>query len=333
MRFLSNILILVIVFALFQTVSAEWAKQEVGTLSWLRSIHFVDSNTGWIGGSKGTLLSTRNGGDTWERIPKFTDDTIRDVFFLDKNTGWILCERSIFNLGRKAPSYLMKTNDGGKKWERFEFENKQRQRMTKIFFAKNGFGLAIGETGALFGLEDDNQSWKKLAAPSSYLMLDGVFTDDLNGAIVGGGGIILFTEDAGASWNQAYKSGDTKSKLNSVFFANKRNGWTAGSNGKIYHTINGGKYWRLQKTNTARNLNDVFFTDTAEGWAVGDNGTILHTTTAGNIWRQMTRRSTHKLEKVFFNGKIGWIVGFGGTILKYEKGIARKTRRPEFRTR
>jgi photosystem II stability/assembly factor-like uncharacterized protein len=333
MRFVAKITFLLFIFASFQTARAEWLKQNVNTFAWLRTIHFADANNGWIGGSRGTFLKTEDGGAHWKQIQKFTDDTIREVYFSDKNTGWLLCERDVFNLGTKSPSYLMKTNDGGVNWDRIEFENKQRRRITKIFFAKNGFGLAIGETGTIFGLKDDNVTWAKLASPSSYLMLDGVFTDNLHGTIVGGGGTILFTEDAGASWNQAFISGDAKSKLNSVFFINDRNGWAAGSQGMVYQTVNGGRFWRLQKTNIEENLNDIYFASTAEGWAIGDNGTILHSTTAGNVWRTEEMRSKHKLEKIFFIGKKGWIVGFGGTLLSYEIGSESDSNRPKFRTR
>ncbi len=161
--------------------------------------------------------------------------------------------------------------------------------------------------------------------PVRYLMLDGIFNDDSHGAIVGAGGTILFTEDAGLSWNESNISGDSNAKLNSVFFINQKTGWTVGTKGKIYQTFNGGKVWREQNSNTAKNLTDVFFCDTAQGWAVGEEGLILHTTTAGNIWTTIEPKVKHKLEKIFFTGKKGWAVGFGGTILSYIEGAAKNS--------
>lgn len=333
MRFATKFLLILIVFAAFNTANAGWKKQSSNTFAWLHAVHFVDANTGWIGGSKGTLLRTSDGGKIWERKYKFTDDTIRDIFFIDKNYGWVLCERNIYSLGPNPPSYLMKTTDGGKSWEKVDFRTSQRRRITSIFFSKGGFGMAVGETGAVFGLQSDKYSWKKLRSPSRYLILDGAFIDDLRGTIVGGGGTIMFTEDAGLSWNQAYVSGKSKSKLNSVFFIDDRTGWVVGSNGKILRTNSGGKFWRPQRSKTKSNLTDVSFISSNEGWAIGENGTILHTTTSGNYWNQIRSRLNHKLEKIFFYGRKGWIVGFGGTILSYEPGNRKNADRPRFRTR
>ncbi len=119
--------------------------------------------------------------------------------------------------------------------------------------------MAVGESGVLLALRDDGKKWKRIASPTRHLLLDGKFTGDFHGAIVGAGGTVLFTEDAGASWNSATIQGAAKPKLNKVFFINKKSGWTIGGAGKIYQTINGGKSWREQNSGTTENLIDVFF--------------------------------------------------------------------------
>ncbi len=320
MILVGKILIFLLFAASFQTAHANWTKQESNTLAWLRDVYFVNENKGFIAGSGGILLATEDGGKTWKKEKNFTSDTIRQIYFSDEKTGWLLCERNIFNLGANSPSYLLKTTDGGKQWEQMNFGN-GRNRIAKIFFTKNGFGLAVGEAGALFALQDDAKTWKKNPSPIRYLILDGIFTDNFHGSMVGAGGTILFTDDAGASWSQATIFGNSNAKLNSVFFINQKNGWTVGTNGKIYQTINGGKTWREQNSNVSSNLSDIFFSNTAEGWAVGEDGTILHTTTAGNIWTLENSKVQHKLEKVLFVGKKGWAVGFGGTILHYAENV------------
>ncbi|MCB1024828.1 MAG: hypothetical protein KDB79_10585 [Acidobacteria bacterium] len=313
-----------------QAVHAEWRKRQVNSLAWLHSVYFVDQDTGWIGGSKGTLLHTVDGGKTWTKKFEVTNDNIRQVVFTDKKNGWLLCERDIFSLGAAGASYLLKTENGGETWSRTDFKAAKRQRVTKLFFSKNGFGLAIGETGALFGLEDDNRSWKRLTLPSSYLMSGGVFLDNMRGTIVGGGGTILFTDDAGITWNKGFISGNSASKFNSVFFNDEKVGWAVGSGGIIAQTVNSGRLWRQQKSGTTEKLNDIYFLNSAEGWAIGDRGVMLHTTTAGNIWRNVDPGSDHRLESIFFSGDHGWVVGFGGVVLEYQKDHDRNMPRPKF---
>lgn len=331
-----KILVLSLFLICSQIVKADWVKQNSNTLSWLQDVYFLNEQTGWIVGSGGTYLATKDGGKTWTKEKKFTEDAIRQIYFTDEQTGWLLCERDLYALGANSPSYLLQTTDGGVNWERIEFADNQRKRITKFFFAKSGAGLAVGEGGAFFAMREDKKLWKKLPSPARYLIFDGLFTDDAHGVVVGAGGSILFTEDAGLSWNQAAIFGDQNSKLNSVFFINPKNGWTVGAQGKIYQTVNGGKIWREQKSNVAQDLSDIFFNNTAEGWAVGDEGTILLTNTAGNVWTTVKTNVTHKLEKVFFTGKKGWAVGFGGTILAYDENVKNSNSAsptPKLRTR
>lgn len=325
MKFVKNISIFIAVLICFQTANADWEKQNSNSLAWLRTVYFVNEKTGWIGGSNGTFLMTKDGGDVWKQTEKFTGDAIRQIYFSDEKNGWLLCERDIFSLGKNSPSYLLKTSNGGTDWEKIEFLTNGRVRIAKIFFAKNGLGFAVGESGAIFVLQDDEKTWKKQPSPVRNLLLDGAFTDKRNGVLVGGGGNIFFTDDAGISWNKSNIYGAPDVKLSSVFFINKNAGWTTGSEGKIFQTVSGGKNWREQKSGVDVNLNDIFFRNTAEGWAIGDEGTILHTTNAGNVWTKVDLKVRHKLEKLFFNGNDVWAVGFGGTILRDDVSNQTKT--------
>jgi len=319
MFFAKKIIFVLCCLICFQTAkAADWKIQESGTFAWLRDVYFLNANKGFIAGSSGTLLLTEDGGKSWKPQKTFTEDTIKQVYFSDENTGWLFCQKNIYNRGADAPSYLLKTIDGGASWEKTNLTS-GRERIAKIFSNKNGLMMAVGESGVLFVLQDDGKSWKKTALATQYLLLDGGFTDEFRAVIVGAGGSVFFTEDAGASWNKAFVSGDVKTKFNRVFFVNKNSGWAVGTQGKIYQTFNGGKSWRAQTSGVAADLTDVFFLNTAEGWAVGDGGAILHTTTAGNIWTAINQSVNRKIERIFFVGGKGFAVGFGGTILSLDR--------------
>ena len=325
-------LILFIFLIFIQTANGGWTKIDSKSLAWFQTISFTDDKKGFIGGTNGTLLTTNDGGETWKQSEKFTNDTIRKIYFTDENNGWLLCERDKFNLGANSPSYLLNTKDGGKSFGRVEFENIRRERIADIFFSKYGIGFAVGESGAIFSMQDDRTTWKKQAAPTRFLLVGGVFHNNSHAIIVGGGGNILFTEDSGFTWQNATLTGKPKSRFNSVFFLNEKTGWTVGTDGKIYQTVNGGKMWRDQKSGINTELNDIAFLDTREGFAIGADGTVLYSATAGNIWTTMNSGTTHRLEKLYFNGKKCWAVGYGGTILFYQKGTSSKDK-PKLKVR
>lgn len=334
MKKIGKIFIFALCLIFIQNVNANWVKKSTNTLAWLHDVWFFDENKGFIVGSGGTFLETKDGGKTWTKRKNFTEDTILQITFSDNSNGWFLCERNIYNRGANASSYLMKTSDGGENWEKIEFKDGGRTRMTKIFFNSNGKGLAIGENGALFELQNDLQTWKKSFSPIRYLLLDGIFTDEKKPVLFGGGGSILFSDDAGITWNAANVFGEKPSKFNAAFFINQKNGWAVGTSGKIFQTVSGGKTWREQNSGVSADLTDVVFLTTSEGFAVGNEGTILHTTTAGNVWVAEKTKVRHRLEKVFFIGSKGFAVGFGGTILVYEKNQTnRNDNKPTLRSK
>lgn len=316
-----------------QTVNAEWVRQRSKSFAWLRDVQFVSESKGWIVGTDGVILSTTDGGATWAQVPKFTTDTFRQIYFTDENGGWILCERNVYTRGQNATSYLRKTSDGGNTWERIEFEDAGRQRVTKLLFNSKGRGTAFGEGGLFYKLQEDGRTWKASKSAIHFLLLDGAFGGGGNGAIVGAGGTILFTEDDGLLWDKASLLGKNDSRFNSIFFQSDKLGWAVGNGGAIVATTGGGRLWRVQESGVETNLNDVFFTNSRDGWAVGDDGAILSTRNGGKQWTDINSRVKHRLERVYFYGNKGWIVGFGGTILSYSDNGGSTESKPAIRPR
>jgi len=313
---------LIIVFLLcgFQTVNAEWTKQNTNSFAWFKDVFFVNQTKGWIVGTDGVILSTDDGGTTWVHAKKFSTDSFVQVHFTTETDGWMLCERNLYTRGSLATSYLRRTTDGGRTWEKVELEDGGRERLTKILFHKDGRASAFGEGGIFYKLQEDRVSWKKSHTAIHYLLLDGAFSDETVGAIVGTGGTIMFTEDSGFTWEKATLLGDLDTRFNAVSFAGQKGAWAVGSRGRIFRSNGGGRLWRQQQSGVTANLNDVYFSSPTSGWAVGDKGIIVRTRDGGNTWDDVNSRTTHRLEKILFAGGRGWAIGFGGTVLTYDDG-------------
>src|SRR5580658_10082284 len=75
-------------------------------------------------------------------------------------------------------------------------------------------------------------------------------------AVVGGGGLFAQSFDD-VLWNDL--PAGTAENLYSVTCTSETSGWVAGANGFIGHTVDGGKSWTAQATNTAADLYGVRF--------------------------------------------------------------------------
>lgn len=303
-----NLLLLLLLFQ--AETKSEWQKIDLKSFAWLRSIYFVDQNYGFIVGNKGVFFETLNGGENWYPKTIASEDDILDVYFLDRQTGWLLCERNRFHFPSLSPSYILKTSDGGLSWQKIEIEGEKR-RLSKFAESKNGNLLIVGESGALYELSEGKLT--KIQIPTFYRLTDGFLAEDLI-FVVGGSGLILFSEDL-QSWQKPLFNIATQDRFNSVFFLDKRLGWAVGNQGQIYFTQNGGKLWLKQESQVTENLNDVLFVNRSKGFIVGDNGLILKTENLFS-WEKVKVPTSNKLERLYYNGKKVFAIGFGGTLLQ-----------------
>lgn len=302
--------------------SGSWMRQKAGTMAWLRSVFFHDQNRGWAAGSKGTLLRTADGGQTWQPHLNVGKDIIRDVFFIDEKTGWLVCEVNVYELKTKEEprAYLLKTTDGGENWKRVEVKGFDIDSiLVRAVFSRNGRGWTFGEAGTIFTTRDAGETWSRLQSPTRRLLLGGIFVDDDRGWIVGAGATIIQTSDGGETWYQSrLPQVERTVRFTAASFIDNRIGWAVGSGGSVYHTTNGGRTWQRQESGVYTDLFDVKFVDAREGWAVGAEGTIIHTVDGGQHWTTERSGTHHPLERVFFTDKTrGWAVGFGGTVVAY----------------
>jgi photosystem II stability/assembly factor-like uncharacterized protein len=300
-------------------VSAEWERRPLNTLASFKDVFFLTENRGWIVGGNGVIFSTLDGGRTWAPRDRFTTDDILQIYFTDADTGWMLCQRNVFSRGKEPVSYLRKTTDGGHSWEKIEFEDADRERVTRMLFSKDGQARAFGEGGIFYKLQEDGKTWKKYHTAIHFLLLDGALSDSAVGAIVGAGGTIMFTEDGGMTWDRATLLPESQGKFNAVWFAGSKAGaWAVGNGGQIFHSNGGARLWRPQNSSVTADLYDVTFTSSRDGWAVGESGIIVRTRDGGQTWYDIKSPVNHTLQKITFINGHGWAVGFGGTVISYD---------------
>ena len=296
-------------------------------MAWLHSVYFLDANRGWIAGSNGTLLSTVDGGATWSRTSFTSRDSFNDVYFADSANGWLLGQRDQFNLKpNERISYLLNTRDGGATWQRtFLNTGDVNTRFTRMVFRDPQHGWVFGETGTVFATTDGGAHWLPQRSASKHLLLGGAFAADNRSLIVGAGATIMQSDD-GFNWRISAANNDAHDRFNAVAI-NSQFIWAAGNNGSILKSINSGRSWLKQNSETNADLLDIKFIDAREGWAVGAHGALLHTNDGGLHWRAETVAGSRGLERLFIIDRHHiWAVGFGGTILRFGETAAPRLR-------
>ena len=318
----SLVFLLFIVHCAVLTASAAWTRQQSGTMAWLHAVYFLDQNTGWVAGSNGTLLFTNDGGRTWHKMRKPSEDALRDVYFSDEQNGWLVCDRAVYKLktNDEPQTYLLRTGDGGATWRRIDLGD-AHARVVRAVFRGDERGWTFGEAGTLYATNDGGASWARQTLPTKHLLLGGAFLDNERGWLVGAGATILQTSDGGETWRTGLVRGDPHVRFTAASFVEKRLGWAVGVAGQVFATTDGGRIWFPQTSGVTADLLDVKFLNAAEGWAAGAEGILLHTSDGGAHWTSEPVGTEHPLERIFFTDRAhGWAVGFGGTIISYSSG-------------
>jgi len=290
----------------------------------LNKIFFIDEKNGWVVGSNGIILNTRNGGISWTEQISRTKKELSEIKFSDSNTGWILGEEDL----------ILHTENGGINWQNNKelpepsFMNKvlryiipsnlQSSDFINVHFIDKDNGWAIsgvmGETIKILKTSDGGKTWESQenSLPEEIIKkLETVFfakfIDKDNIWAIGIDGILFHTPDGGKKWN-CYEEITSKAIFGMDFKDN--NGWFVGAEGTILHTPDGGNTWETMESGTKDSLYDVYFLDSQHGWIIGDDGHILHTENGGKKWEIFDTGIKKDLISIYFiDHKKGWASG------------------------
>ncbi|MFA6923494.1 MAG: YCF48-related protein [Bacteroidales bacterium] len=277
------------------------------------SVKFVNTDTGYVVGSGGTILKTINGGNNWiKQNSGITSNSFYSVFFNNSSTGYVSGEGEI----------ILKTTDEGTNWVCQNSVSYLTRKFSQIFFPNSNIGYAVGSyKGKIFKTTNGGTNWVQQISGTTRSLSSVYFTDINTGYIVGLNDTILKTTDGGNNWIK--QTSATSKSLTFIYFQNSNIGYAVGGSGAIIKTTDGGTDWAIQTSVTTNILNSIYFSDPNTGFAVGNNGTIIKTTDGGDNWATQTSGTTNNLTSVYFTlPNTGYAVGGNNTILKTTDGGA-----------
>jgi photosystem II stability/assembly factor-like uncharacterized protein len=194
---------------------------------------------------------------------------------------------------------------------------------TDVFFIDQHVGWIVGNDNTILSTTMGGQTWPQ-APVNNYVgnfrsvhfidQTQGWIAGDMNGVSVDGN---VYISVNGGAYPETQKT--IKYPLNIVFALDKDHVWTAGDNGQILHTSDGGVNWNESSTILETTINDIYFLNRDTGFASGDNGQIMRSMDGGITWESEFSLPGIDIKAIhFFDTVTGWASGSWNTILLYD---------------
>jgi photosystem II stability/assembly factor-like uncharacterized protein len=291
-----------------------WVRIIAPTSADLKAISVVDATTAYAVGSGGTVLTTRDGGATWDSFPTETTATLNGVDAPAVGAVWAVGDAGTIVTEGDSGAWLPQTSNVG-------------TDLMAVDFADRSTGWAVGAGATIVNTVDGGATWTtQTASIPETVTLRGVrFMNSQTGWAWGDGGTVLRTTDGGATWlNAGATLGATT--FFSGSFVDTQTGWIAGSDGTVLATSDGGATWTTQTIDSTATVRGAAFIDPLQGYLVtaGDTsvGAVWSTADGGVTWAREAVDATANLSAIgFADADHGWAVGDAGLVLAASPAI------------
>jgi photosystem II stability/assembly factor-like uncharacterized protein len=217
---------------------ASWTvKKRFGSFDLLAGVCFVNTQKGWVVGRGGRIFTTTNGGTSWKAQSSKTTKTLYAIKFADASHGWAV----------GAGGTVVRTSNGGQKWSA---KSITAADLYSIDFVNQARGWAAGASGLDAGdiraTSNGGKVWKQQGSGLGSALAPVGSIDFFNkdhGVAGGYFGMLLYTEDGGATWQAASAPGVSGLAVVGVKLLNEKLGFAACNNYTIVRTADGGKTW------------------------------------------------------------------------------------------
>lgn len=250
-----------------------------------KSIQWVNSNVGYIGGEN-ILLKSIDGGLSWVEMELPARMNVNDVSFFDDKNGILLGDEGL----------IYRSTDGGLSWSKYAYP--EGKELSNVVHVDENNVLVCGDSGTIIRSSNSGATWVKVDVPTAASVNHLYFVDEFLGYAVTADSEILKTTNAGLTW-QLFDSGFDV-PLNAIYFTNDTTGYAVGNEGAIIKTENGAQTWQFINSGIDTDLKDVIFNPSYPqiGVVSGDGGTVLRTANGGLTFIGAISRTVADIERL-----------------------------------
>ena len=202
-----------------------------------QDIAMWDPQTAVIVGNAATVLTTSDGGATWDHqtldMPVDGSGKLFRARLGPDGRVWTVSELN----------YIAVSADKGKTWQRVTQDDTD-QAWNDIAFAGNRICVS-GEFGKLACSDDQGTTWVEKSTGLDVSLMSLAFRDDMNGVAVGLNGLIISTADAGETWTAHPMEGLTRHIFDVAWGGNR---WVAvGDKGLLLFGDESAQNWEVTR--------------------------------------------------------------------------------------
>jgi photosystem II stability/assembly factor-like uncharacterized protein len=318
---------------------AQWQTQVIESKSDFRGLCVVSSKVAWVGGTKGTVARTIDGGTTWSvaTVPGAEKLDFRDVEAFGETTAYLL------SAGPGDASRIYKTINGGKSWT-MQFKSADPAAFfDAIAFWDEQHGIALGDPikgqFQLIATADGGTNWNPIATKvlPPALPGEGAFAASGTCLVTHGdtdvwfatGGAktarVFHSKDRGQNWmvrDTPIIAGAESAGIFSIAFRDERFGMIVGGDYRKPNEIgataaitsDGGKTWKLLDGRLPFRSAVAWAKDRWVAVGISGSDTSLDD---GATWNVLDRENYNSVG--FTTSGEGWAIGPKGRIAKFVK--------------
>ena len=327
------VLLLLFLASRVQSQPLSLSNAATNTDASFRALSVVSDSIAWVGGTKGTVGRTTNGGITWSftQVAQLEKADFRSLYAFNDQKALIA------NAG--SPAHILLTMDGGVSWKEVYKNEHPDAFFDGIDFWNNQEGVIYGDPmqGRMLMLQttDGGLTWQEnVQAPvvsegeASFASSGtGIRCMDQRTLLLATGGKVsrlFLSNDKGMNWRQISTpiiQGESTTGIFSVSFMNTKQGIIVGGDYKrdtlrvnhVFFTQNGGKDWMAPKVPTRGYRECVEYINSKLVIATGPGGMDI-SRDGGKTWLPFSDEKGFSVVRKARKGKLILAAGGKGKI-------------------
>jgi photosystem II stability/assembly factor-like uncharacterized protein len=332
MRFFSFLLL-----TLTFSVHAQWKTQTIESKASFRAIDRINKDTAWLSGSKGSILKSMDGGETWKNVcpEAYKNFDFRGIAVLDSKETIAMSAGD----GSEGKAFCIKTTDGGQTWKVILKKKEKGVFFDTIKFKNSKIGFILGDPidskPYLLQTLNGGQTWERvqnlpdiLVGEASFAASNSCISILRNQVWFNTQNRIFHSKNSGKTWEVLETPFETTQSrgIFGTFFLDKNLGLIVGGDYtddknltlQYAYSHNQGEFWKTTQEFYRNGLTECISTISKNQLiSVGTIGTAVSVDNGQN-WRTSDKDSFHvvsckdkKCIAAGGNGKIGiWNFGF-----------------------